>query len=1800
MFLRGWTGLLDSAAAAGVVAGGLSLVSDVGGVSSVMVGVDQTLCRACGRGSSLDAFEVHRRLISDYRAFTEGFADIRDRRIREKVEEQSARGDQWPDPWLSLNPSFESGGRVDELVGEGLLHPACDRIFRVKASDDDPGADPITLHRHQREAIEVARSGASYVLTTGTGSGKSLAYIVPIVDRVLREGPRPGVKAIVVYPMNALANSQVEELSKFLERGFPGGPPVTFRRYTGQEKPEDRAAILADPPDILLTNYVMLELVLTRPDERKSLITAAKGLRFLVLDELHTYRGRQGADVAMLVRRVRDACEAERTLQCVGTSATMSSGGTVADQQRDVAAVATRIFGTMVEPAHVITESLVRATTAREPSVAALRRAVDARGDAEAADPALTAGFEALRADPLASWIEDEFGVREEEDSGRLIRQRPTTVQRAAESLASITGADPRECATALRATLLAGSRSRDPRTGRPLFAFRLHQFLSKGGSIYATAEHADLRAIETDYQVVLPAADGGPERRLYPLAFCRECGQEYLVVARGMEAGVLSFTARHTLRPASDQDGYLFISRDQEWPLDPIAENRLPESWIVAGPGGQRVRDARRKDVPQRVLIAVDGAAELETARPGAAPPPADNEPASRTVAAWIPGVFRFCLTCGVSYEALRMNEFAKLVTLDKEGRSSAMSVVAAAVVRALRAVPEKELDKRARKLLTFVDNRQDASLQAGHFNDFVQVVQLRAALHRALEAAGEDGLEPDDIASAVTRALALQPADFVSAEDPLDLRPAQRALRNVVEYRVLRDLQKGWRVTLPNLEQTGLLIVDYPTLPLLADAENRWADAHPRLAAAAPGVRVEIMRVLLDEFRRVLAIDAEALTEDNLNKLKNQSRDHLTQTWEVPPTEQPDGVGIAVLHAGREGGARTVLNLTARSAFGRWLRQPARFGTLLDTAEAGDVIESLIDLLEKAGVLAQVVEAGTRGYRLKRSALLLRRGDGTRGAADPIRRVFEAEQGPRVMPFFRDLYRQAATGLAGLVAAEHTAQVTPQDREDREKDFREGKLPLLFCSPTMELGGDIASLNAVGMRNVPPTPANYAQRSGRAGRSGHPALVVTYCSSGNAHDTYYFSRSHLMVAGQVQPPRLDLANEDLIRSHVHAVWLAEALAPTNEGLGRSLADVLDLALPGYPVRPGLRDVLASDDAARRARAVARALLTPLASELSAAAWWDEEWSDRVIDAAAGQFDRACERWRELYRQAEAERDAAYKVSKDSSLLPKERRDGDSRYAEARQRIELLLNDSQGPQSQGQSDFYTYRYLASEGFLPGYSFPRLPLAAYIPGSRGAGNTWLQRARFLAISEFGPGALIYHEGARYQVSRVSLPRSGDPGNPSGTPGDVALTSLRICEACGCHHPVQVGMDVCEQCGTRLGLQLSKLLPLQTVITRRRERISADEEERNRIGFELQTSYRFVPRGTSPGFLTSTVAADTPVATITYGDAAEVRVTNLGRRQRANKDVLGFYLDLVKGRWLPEPPRSGAAPTPPEPEDELEAGLEDVKKKDRVVPYVQDWRNIATFRWEDPVDEGESRAVATTLQYALERGIEATFQLEDSELSSELLPDPDGRGRLLLVEAAEGGAGVLRRLQAEPDAFARVATEALRIIHVDPVSGAEAEDACTRGCYRCLLTYGNQQQHEVIDRRLAVSHLRSLAAATTTPDTARRPSRSPAKAAPRPPSHAPASSRAEALLAYVSEHGLTPPDRVDAEVAGVHVDLLYEHVEVPTAILAPEATTAVPPGARDLAFHGYLVLTLPPDEDPAQFIAAHPDVFGGTS
>ncbi|MHB8290503.1 MAG: DEAD/DEAH box helicase, partial [Acidimicrobiales bacterium] len=1607
----------------------------------------------------MDVFDLRDRLISDYAEYVRSFVPVRDPRISEVVQNELDAGLLWPQPRLGLNPAFEPGSSIDELVAKRVLHPGCADIFRIK-SDGQPSRE-LRLFRHQAEAIEAARRGVSYVLTTGTGSGKSLSYIIPIVDAVLREkdaarargGSQParGIRGIVVYPMNALANSQLGELDKFLRPDYP----VTFARYTGQESEDDKHGVITDPPDILLTNYVMLELILTRVDEQP-MVAQAQDLRFLVFDELHTYRGRQGADVALLARRARTAFGATN-LQMVGTSATMASGGGYLEQRTRVARVASLLFGQDVADSDVIGETLCRSTAAINPAdpsqVEALTVAVDRREP-----PRDTAS---LAKDPLSSWIESAFGVTEDEDS-RLVRVVPRRIageEGAAEELAKLTSRSVKECESAIKAYLLAGSQTQttDDRGG-PLFAFRLHQFLSRGDTLYATIEDDDARYLTPAYQLYVPG-DTDRRRLLYPLVFCRECGQEYysVTVSPGTDGRVAHLIPRDPLERAIDRkhDRYLYTG---SWPEqeDRDLYERIPEDFLQETASGVGIRSDRRERLPEPCEVDVDGTLSEGGRR------------------AWLtPTPFRFCLSCGITYGVSLRSDLAKLTTLGAGGRSSATTILSLGAIRALRG--DETLSTEARKLLAFSDNRQDASLQAGHFNDFVAVGLLRSGLCRAVEEAGEGGLRHDNLAQAVFSKLGLNFEDYASnPEARFQARDStEQALRDMIGHRLYVDLQRGWRVNTPNLEQTGLLAVDYASLDEIAEAHDLWADRHEALSASSSQTRKHIATTLLDFMRRELGIKVDYLSSSWQERLVHASSQFLKPPWAIDENEELKTSKILFPRPRQKSDYRrdNLIYLSERSAFGQFLRRSSTFPNSagrLNLAEISTIIADLLEVLVVGGLLERVVPPRAddpAGYQLVAGGLIWRRGDG-KPAADPIRIPRLPLKGRRPNQFFVNLYRSVAAEGSGIEAREHTAQVPYDTREEREERFRKGSLPVLFCSPTMELGIDIADLNVVGMRNVPPTPANYAQRSGRAGRQGQPALIFTYCTAGSPHDQFFFRRQDAMVSGQVTPPRLDLANEDLVRSHVHSIWLSQA----SLSLGSSLTSILDVSgqYPSLEIQDHVRRALNDSAAHERALDSAKLVLADLvaSAELQKGGWWSERWLEDAMRALRGRFEAAMERWQSLYRSAQASRDAARRVMDDASRPPDDRKNADRRHREAVAQLEILRADID---RRGQSDFYSYRYFAAEGFLPGYSFPRLPLSAFIPGRSGTrgSDEFLSRPRFIAVTEFGPRNFIYHEGSRYEVTKVIIPASDREEGP-------ITRSAKLCGSCGYLHPIVVepGPHNCEHCESKLPIAISNLLRLQNVSTRRRDRINSDEEVRRQEGYNVSSAVRFTEHGPIRGDIT---VDGEDAGCLLYGHSATLWRINFGWKRQKAGEPPGFDLDPESGLWSKKRDDADTAKR----SDDDPMGPRNV----RVVPYVEDTRNCLVF---EPVGIAtQPQALIPTmasLQASLKAAIQVVYQLEDSELAAEALPSNRDRRKILFYEAAEGGAGVLRRLVDEPSAFAKVAQTALEICHFDASSGNDRDRACEAGCYDCLLSYYNQGDHRLIDRRNAIEHLVPLTAA----------------------------------------------------------------------------------------------------------------------
>ncbi|MBI4626589.1 MAG: hypothetical protein HY736_25645, partial [Verrucomicrobia bacterium] len=946
-------------------------------------------------------------------------------------------------------------------------------------------------------------------------------------------------------------------------------------------------------------------------------------------------------------------------------------------------------------------------------------------------------------------------------------------------------------------------------------------------------------------------AKPGEPDKPLFPLVFCRQCGAAYYRVKDVADEHGRYLLPREDRREENDDgssDAYLCVSASAPWPRaeGPELLDRLPAFMKETTPqGAERVRPDSKADLPEPVFVDARGWFVSED---------------EGTPAALIRRNFLFCLepSCGVAYTKSQHSERPKLATLGVDNRSTATTILAVRSLIELQG--DRTLDKKARKLLSFTDNRQDASLQAGHFNDFAQVALLRSALHKATHDKGTIGLNHGELSRSVFAAMQLRFDEY--AADSEVRGPAKNAthdaLRRVIDYYLYRDLQRGWRVTAPNLEDCGLLTFDYEGLKgtdgLLGESElwnsgfsvqaDRDAEqfvATPASLRACPAaLREEILRTLLDVLRRALAVKVDVLDPLKQLDLVEQTKPRLLENTVWYLDDARDLAKSVVAYARpKQQPDRTGFFVSSYGAFGRYVKRAlasfAPKGQNFGRAEVDQAIGFLLLALKRYGIVEQVRSGDVAGYQINADALRWLPADGEIRPVDRTRLLEAGEVPPEVNRYFVECYRRFVDLKCVLEAREHTAQVTSEDREGREDRFRDGDLPLLFCSPTMELGVDIAQLNLVNLRNVPPTPANYAQRSGRAGRGGQPALVYTYCAGRSPHDQYYFREPIKMVAGVVSPPRIDIRNRDLVRSHLHAIWMEVA----KPDLGKTLATVLDLGVVDAKIPLAVKDAVARElrNPAHRAAALAKSnlLVASIRQELSTAGWFHENWTGEILDQIERAFDAACERWRSLYRSAVRQRELHHRIIGDHSRPEIERNHSRRLRAQAESQIRLLT------EAEGifEGDFYSYRYFAAEGFLPGYNFPRLPLSAYVPGrrQRKGRDEFVSRPRFLAISEFGPRALIYHEGARYRVYKVNLDFGSDDIESTH---DLVTATMKRCPKCGYAHLEQGNnlAEVCDRCGTALDgpARIENLVQLQNVSLKLAQRITCDEEERQRVGY----------------------------------------------------------------------------------------------------------------------------------------------------------------------------------------------------------------------------------------------------------------------------------------------------------------------------------------------------------------------------
>ena len=1066
-----------------------------------------------------------------YRRYLRSLLPVRDRALAAALaNEIDASPLLTKGPLLEATPPYRTGSTLRGLIDAGVLHPG----FAVFDSAALPLDRP--LYAHQESALRKARAGRNLVVATGTGSGKTESFLLPVLSALVAERESgtlgPGVRALLLYPMNALANDQLRRLRRLLA----ATPEITFGRYTGETPEKVRAGIdqfetlnpgeprlpnellsreemRQSPPHLLLTNYAMLEYLLLRPADLELFEGEHGGSwRFVVLDEAHVYDGAKAEEVGMLLRRLRHRVAADRPLQAIATSATVGDGSAA------VAEFASNLFDLPFEwePGEPDRQDVVSAERVPIP---------DGPHWGPLDGPAYRALADADHADAEHRLILRAEGCVDMQSAyDALCHERTMAEIRAA--LASgprpfaDLAADTDLGADGLAALVALGGRVRDM-SGTPVLSARYHLFA---------------RATEGAFTCLTPEGPhvflGRRERcdrcsgAVFEFGCCQRCGAVHLV---------------GTVEPADDGESF-----------SPRVAGTERRTWLlleegVTAPGeDQPPADAGGADEDDETLAAgprtQDGAKPsslcsrcgrlTEGDRPACSCPDAATRQVRRLRTS--AGAPTGCPACGARGSGM--------IRLFESGNEAAAAVLTTALYQALPTDRDKaDRPGSGRKLLTFSDSRQAAAFFAPYLESSHATVRWRRLILDGLtEATSRDpSATVEDLIEATAAA-----AGRAGAFGRRDSRQQRRREAGRWVVRELAALDERH-----SLEGLGLLRVGL-------DRDPAWQPPQPLLDL---GLSAAESWTLLAELVRTLRLQGA-----------------LTMPDDVDPTDEffdPRRGPIYVRTDGAEARLK-VLSWLPTKGVNRRLDYVRRLLAVLapDTPQAAsDPRETLAgcwrflaaigdgwladEAVPQLGRVRQVdhtwltVAPGGPAHRCDRcrrfAAWSLRGVCPTLGCAGTLE-PSEAD----VDDHYRVTYR--STSPVPLVAREHTAQWTSLEAADIQQRFLAGEVNVLSCSTTFELGVDVGELSAVVLRNMPPTTANYIQRAGRAGRrAASAALVLTYAQR-RSHDLSRFAAPEQMIAGQLRAPYVPLGNARIDRRHAHSVALAAFFRHAKESWGQ------------------------------------------------------------------------------------------------------------------------------------------------------------------------------------------------------------------------------------------------------------------------------------------------------------------------------------------------------------------------------------------------------------------------------------------------------------------------------------------------------------------------------------------------------------------------------------------------------------------------------------------------------------------------
>jgi DEAD/DEAH box helicase domain-containing protein len=1616
-----------------------------------------------------------RETILDYLDTTFSFQDARVAQALDAFLRDPVQG-IFKGPYLNLRLPYRRGETIE-----------ADRLLDVRP--------PFRSFVHQILAFERLTSKGGHqpqhtIVTTGTGSGKTECFLYPLLDHCAREAGKPGIKAVVLYPMNALASDQARRFAKEIWADERLKGRVTAGMYVGGHGddrtmgPEnvitDRDTLRNHPPDILMTNYKMLDYLMIRPEDQRIWKDTGPGsVQYLVLDELHTYDGAQGSDVACLIRRFKARLRTEPgSLCCVGTSATLA--GDEAKATADLVDFASKLFG----------EAIPRTGVVREDRV----NMAEYLGDEEA-----HSGFPELPAADLLP--NDDDGIPEYID---------------------------RQCG------LWFGKRGLSP--------------LEVGAELQ---RHAFLRAVLMSLENQITAwgtlveriAEWDPDFKALPVETQNALLQSFLSLISfakrdfdGFVGPFIQCQVQLWVREMSRLVRRIAPAPSFFWRDDvPLRDPRkgLPSvycrecghtGWVAF----KRTQDTRVTDDTKAIYSEYsDGGKNIWYLFPGTNPALLANAQEYLCPRCLGLGNDATCGGCGV--EGIAVHRFQHLSDRSNKDMKRCPACetdhalyLVGSQAASLSSVAISHLYtsrfNNDRKLLAFTDSVQDASHRSGFFAARTYRFNLRTAIQTVIENEPSGRIRLDEFAD---RMIAYWTQHMTQQEMVATFLPPD--LAGLGEYRQFIKSRSGhvgkklmdkfrtrlsWEIAMEyGFNARVGRTLDKVRCSTAAPDPERIESALERLRLVLSNEVALLERVPVGQFRRfVLGLLTRTKTRGGVShpllaKYAANAGKWYFLTQKMAPLLSPfSSQSRLPRFLSAVAGEKVFDSAVANSNHNTWYVDWARrtLNPNLDNATCNEVYRRTLEVLEATALLERIGKDNTSAYSIPLNALIVTRLTAQIRSVDDGHYLTVSVDALPVWAgmsslSFRgtDVYRQDPAAdhsyyrsfyQSGLVKRifchEHTGILDRETREDVEHQFKSGDLAdapnLLTCTPTLEMGIDVGDLSSVMVCSIPPTPTNYLQRIGRGGRKTGNALILAMANV-KPHDLYFFEDPFEMIAGSVIPPGCFLDAPEMLKRQFLAYcmdsWCRDD--PKADRMPKNVQFLLAQNRRGeYP-----QTFIAYAKARRQALSdeflgLFNGVLSPGNQERLREYALTDGYA-RDLNECLARAEEEIERIRGQYRRVKT---ACERVERDRLTIP----DADEQISELEYEMKLLrrLIDL-------VSKKYPLNLFTDEGLIPNYAFPEsgVKLKSLIYGVESDGGEKASepheyvRGAGTAIRELAPFNTFYAEARKVTIDQVD----------TGGRAHSQLEDWQFCNTCHNVALVVQGSErkTCSHCGSTgwedVG-QKRVMLELRQVSAR-----TSDFESR-----------------------TSDDTDDREIQTYILKDFIEIRPENWGGGH-ANKSLpFGFeYLKQVTLREVNFGPRDllsktfmAAGESIPEDGFSLCRDCGVVWRKGNQTPprhrywcyYDQgdrpaEWVRTFLYRHVQseairillPVSILEVDTRLATFKACLELGLRRKFKGNPGHLIIREQEDPGHGGDaaprnfLVLYDTVPGGTGYLKEFVNNPDEFRNLLEEAFKTLKSCGCRQREGTD----GCYRCLYAYQHQYELANVSRELGIRMLEGI-------------------------------------------------------------------------------------------------------------------------